>query len=153
MQAEALPMAWAISRISLVKGLLLLPNMQCLICYLLLWFMSQGCGWGVNAALQRQLSAYSLASCCCSVTQLCPTLCDPVDCSTPGFPVLYYFPEFVHLMSIESMMPSNHLILCHPLLLLPSIFPTISSSHEVAKLLEFQLQHQSFQWVFRADFL
>ena len=103
----------------------LLPNIQCLICYLLLWFMSQGCSWGVNATLQRQLSAYSLASCCCSVTQLCPTLCDPMDCSTPGFPVLHYFPEFVHLLSIESMMPSNHLILCHPLLLLHSIFPTI----------------------------
>ena len=54
------------------------------------------------------------------------------------------------LMSIESVMLSNHLILCHPLLLLPSIFPNIrvlwvSSLHEVAKLLEFQLQHQSFQ--------
>ena len=57
------------------------------------------------------------------------------------------------LMSIESVMPSNYLILCHPLLLLPSIFPSIrvfsnesvSSSHQVAKLLEFQLQHQSFQ--------
>ena len=63
------------------------------------------------------------------------------------------------LMSIESVMPSNHLILCHSLLLLPSIFPSIrvfssvSSSHQVAKVLEFQLQHQSFQWIFRTDFL
>ena len=41
------------------------------------------------------------------------------------FPVLQYFPEFAQIMSIESVMPSNHLILCHPLLLLPSIFPSI----------------------------
>ena len=54
-----------------------------------------------------------------------------------------------------SVMPSNHLILCHPLLLLPSIFPSkwVSSSHQVAKILEFHLQHQSFQWIFRTDFL
>ena len=59
------------------------------------------------------------------------------------------------LMSIESVMPSNHLILCRPLLLLPSIFPSIrvSSLHQVAKVLEFQLQHQSFQWIFRTDLL
>ena len=54
-------------------------------------------------------------------------------------------------MSIESVMPSNHLILCCPLLLLPSIFPSIRvSSHQVAKVLEFQLQHQSFQWTPKA---
>ena len=64
------------------------------------------------------------------------------------------------LMSTESVMPSNHLILCHPLLLPPSIFSSIrvfsdefSPSHQVTKVLEFQLQHQSFQWIFRADFL
>ena len=62
-------------------------------------------------------------------------------------------------MFIESVMPSNHLILCHPLLLLPSIFPAsgsfpnVGSSHQVAKVLEIQLQHQSFQWIFRTDFL
>ena len=63
------------------------------------------------------------------------------------------------LMSIESIMPSNHLILCR-LLLLPSIFPSIrvffkwvSSSHQVAKVLEFQPQHQSFQWTPRTDLL
>ena len=60
------------------------------------------------------------------------------------------------LMSIELLMPSNHLILCRPLLLLPSVFPNIkwvSSSHQVAKTLEFQLQHQSFQWTHRTDLL
>ena len=57
--------------------------------------------------------------CCCSVTQLCPTLCGPIDCSKPDFPVLHHL--MLKLMSIESVMPSNHLILCCPLLLLPSI--------------------------------
>ena len=60
-----------------------------------------------------------------SVTQLCPTLCDPVDCSTPGFPVHHQLRSLLKLMSIKSVMPSNHLILCRPLLLLPSIFPSI----------------------------
>ena len=63
------------------------------------------------------------------------------------------------LMSIESVMPSSHLILWRPLLLLPPIPPSIkvfqwvNSSPEVAKVLEFQLQHQSLQWIFRTDFL
>ena len=63
-------------------------------------------------------------------------------------------------MSIELVMPSNHLILCRPLLLLSSIFPShqgpfkwVSSSHQVAKVLEFQLQHQSFHWTPRTDLL
>ena len=48
-----------------------------------------------------------------------------MDCSTPGLPGHHQLPEFTQLMSIESVMPSNHLILCRPLLLLPSIFPSI----------------------------
>ena len=66
--------------------------------------------------------------------------------------------DLLKLMSIESVMLSNHLILCHPLILLPSIFPSISdfssqvsSLHQVAKVLE--LPHQFFQWIFRVDFL
>ena len=59
-----------------------------------------------------------------SVTQLCPTLCNPMDCSTPGFPITNTQSLF-KLMSIESVMSSEHLILCCPLLLLPSIFPSI----------------------------
>ena len=54
-----------------------------------------------------------------SVAQLCPTLCDPMNSSTPGFPVHHQLPEF-RLMSIESVMPSSHLILCHPLILPPN---------------------------------
>ena len=63
--------------------------------------------------------------CCCSVTKLCPTLCNPMDCSTPGFPVLHHLPGFVQTVTTESVMPSNHLILCCPLFLMPSIFPSI----------------------------
>ena len=59
-----------------------------------------------------------------SVAQLCPTLCDLMDCSMSGLPVYRQLLEFTH-MSIDSVMPSNHLILCHPLLLLPSILPSI----------------------------
>ena len=65
--------------------------------------------------------------------------------------------SLLKLMSIESVMPSNHLILCHPLLLLPLVFPRIrvfsneSAKHQGAKVLEFQ--HQSFQRIFRIDFL
>ena len=59
-----------------------------------------------------------------SIAQSCLTLCDPMDGSMPGFPVHHQLPEFTQLMSIESVMPSNHLILCRPLLL-PSIFPSI----------------------------
>ena len=60
-----------------------------------------------------------------SVTQLYLTLCNPMDCSTPGFPVHHQLLEFTKTDSIESVMPSNHLTLCHPLLLPPSIFPSI----------------------------
>ena len=87
-----------------------------------------------------------LLSYCCSVAKLCLTLGNPMDCSTPGFPVFHHLPElsqthvhwvgdaiqlshpllsFHRLMSIESKMPSSHLILCCPLHLLPSIFSSI----------------------------
>ena len=69
--------------------------------------------------------------------------------------------SLLKLMSIQLVMLSNHLILCHPLLLLPSIFPSVrvfshesvSSLHQLAKVLELQLQHQFFWWIFRVDFL
>ena len=60
-----------------------------------------------------------------SVAQPCPTLRDPMGCSTPGFPVHHQLLEKLKLMLLESVMPSNHLILCRPLLLPPSIFPSI----------------------------
>ena len=78
---------------------------------------------------------YSCVSvlCCFGVGQSRLTLCDPMKCSTPGFSVLHHHPGFLKLMSIELVMPSTHRVLCPPLLLLPSIFPSIRGfSNEVA---------------------
>ena len=67
-----------------------------------------------------------------SVAQLCLTHCDPMDCSMQGFPVITNSQSLLKLMSMESVMPSNHFILCHPLLL-SSVFPSIRDfSHESA---------------------
>ena len=66
-----------------------------------------------------------VALCCYSVAKSHLTLCDPMDCSMPGFPVLPISCSLLKLMSVKLVMPSNHLILCHPLLFLPSIFPSI----------------------------
>ena len=60
-----------------------------------------------------------------SVSQLCPTLCNPMHCSSQASLSITNSQSLLKLMSIKPMMPSNHLILCHPLLLLPSIFPSI----------------------------
>ena len=59
-----------------------------------------------------------------SVAQSCPTLCDPMNHSTPGLPVHHQLRSSLRLTSIESVMPSSHLVLCHPLVLPPSIFPS-----------------------------
>ena len=80
-----------------------------------------------------------------SVAQLCSTLCNPTDCSMPGLPVHHLLPELLKLMSTESVMPSNHLILSSPsppafnLCQHQGLFQWVSSSHQVAKVLEFQL--------------
>ena len=58
--------------------------------------------------------------CCCSVAKLCQTLCDPRDCSTSGFPVLHHLPELAQTQVHWVSDATNHLILCRPLLLLPS---------------------------------
>ena len=94
-----------------------------------------------------------------SVAQSCLTLCDPMDCSTPGFPVHHQLPQFiqthVHWLS-DAIQPSHPLSSPSPPALSPSqhqgLFKWVSSSHQVTKELEFQLQHQSFQWIFRTDF-
>ena len=96
--------------------------------------------------------------CCCSVARSCPIICDPMNCRTPVFSVLHYFPEFaqthIHWAN-DAIQPSYPLLLPSPLALSISqhqgLFQWIGSSHEVAKLLELQLQHQSFQWIFRVD--
>ena len=61
----------------------------------------------------------------CSITESCPILCNPMNCSTPGFAVLHHLLEFAQMRVHWSVVPSNHLILRCPLLLLPSIFPSI----------------------------
>ena len=71
--------------------------------------------------------------CCYSVPESCPTLPDPMGYSLPGFPVRHYLSEFAQLMSAELVMLSNHLILCHPLLFLSSVFLSITVfSNELA---------------------
>ena len=91
-----------------------------------------------------------------SVTQLCPTLVDPMDCSTPAFPVYHQLPEFtqthVHLVrdAIQPSYPLSSLSLpTFNLSQHQGLFKWVSSSHQVAKVLVFQLKHQSFQWIFR----
>ena len=95
-----------------------------------------------------------------SVAQSCPTLCDPMNCGTPGLPVHHQLPEFtqthVHRVG-DAIQPSHPLSSPSPpafkLSQHQSLFKWVSSSHQVAKVLEFQLQHQSFQWIFRTDLL
>ena len=87
---------------------------------------------------------------------ICPTLCDPMDCSTPGLPVLEFTQTHVHWVS-DAIQPSHPLWSPSPpnfnLSQHQGLFQWVSSSHQVAKVLEFQLQHQSFQWTPRTDLL
>ena len=93
---------------------------------------------------------------CCSVIQSCLTLCDPVVCSMPGSPVHHHLPELaqthVHWVG-DAIQPSHPLSSPSPpafnLSQHQGLFQWISSLHQVAKVLELQLQHQSFQWIFR----
>ena len=95
-----------------------------------------------------------------SVTQLCPTLCDPMNRSKPGLPVHHQLPEFTqtHVHCVGDAIQPSHPLSSHfpPAFNLSQhqgIFKWISSSHQVAKVLEFQLEHQSFQWTPRTDLL
>ena len=95
-----------------------------------------------------------------SVTQSCPTLCDPMNCSIPGVPVHHQLPEstqtHVHWVG-DAIQPSHPLSSPSPPVSNPSqhqsLFQWVNSSHEVAKVVEFQLQYQSFQRTPRADLL
>ena len=73
----------------------------------------------------RNLHTFLHNGCLVQFSCSCPALCDFMDCSSPGFPVHHQLRSSLKLMSIESVMPPNHLILCRPLLLLPSVFPRI----------------------------
>ena len=94
------------------------------------------------------------------VAQSCPTLCDTTNCSTPGLPVYHQLLELtqthVHWVS-DAIHPSHPLSFPSPpafnLSQHHSLLKWVSSLHQVAKVLEFQLQHQSFQWTPRTDLL
>ena len=95
-----------------------------------------------------------------SVAQSCPTLCDPVNLSTQGLPVHHQLPEFTqtHVHRVRDTIQPSH-PLSSPSPPAPNrsqhqgLFQWVNSSHEVAKVLEFQFQHQSFQWTPRTDLL
>ena len=97
---------------------------------------------------------------CCSVAKTRPTLWDHMNCSMPGFPVLHCLLEFaqthLHWVS-DAFQPSHPLSSPSPPVLNPSqhhgLFQSVGSLHQVAKVLEPQLQHQSFQWIFGVDVL
>ena len=103
-------------------------------------------------------SLHWIICCYCSVTKSCPTLCNLMGCSTPGFSILHYLPEIaqthVHWVGY-AIQPSHPLSSLSPPAFNPSqqqgLFQWVSSLHQVAKVLG--LQHQCFQWVFRVDFL
>ena len=81
-----------------------------------------------------------------SVAHLCPTFYNPMNRSTPGLPVHHQLPEFIRLTSIESVMPSSHLILCRPLLLLPPIPPSIRVFSSESTLCMRWPKYQSFSF-------
>ena len=95
-----------------------------------------------------------------SVPQSCPTLYDPRNCSTSGLPVDHQFPEstqiHVHWVA-DAIQPSHPLSSPSPPAINLSqhqgLFQWVSSLHQVVKVLEFQLQHQTFKWIFRTNFL
>ena len=91
-----------------------------------------------SMGLQKSWIQLSDLFSCCSVAKSCPTLCNPMDCSTPGFPVFHSLLEFAKFMSIELVKAYNHLILCCSLLP-PSIFPSIKFfSNELALCIKWQ---------------
>ena len=84
--------------------------------------------------------------CCCSVTKLCPTLCDPTAAHQASLSFTISL-SLLKCMSIESVMPSNHLILCRPLLLQPSIFPSIRDNDPYMVRLWWE---KEIRWVWQA---
>ena len=109
--------------------------------------------------------SHAILGYCCSFTQSCLNLCDPIDCSTPGLPVHHHLLELAqtHVHWVGDGIQLSHPLSSRfpPTFNLPQhqgLFKWVSSSHQVAKVVEFQLQHQSFQWIlglisFRMDWL
>ena len=127
---------------------MVLFDLNCLI-MLIAYLSTSFCPWGMDTLVLELMLIY-----CCSVTKLCQALCDPMDCSTAGFPVLYHLPEFaqshVHWVG-DAIQPSHPLSPPSPLVFDLSqdqgLFQWVSSLHQVAKVLELLLQHQSFHWI------
>ena len=95
-----------------------------------------------------------------SVTQSCLTLCSPMDCSMPGFPVPHQLLEFIqtHVHGVSNTIQPSYPLSSPSLPTFnlsqhQGLFQWVSLFHQVAKVLEFQLQHQSFQWTPRTDLL
>ena len=111
-------------------------------------------GDGVYMCVYMYISVYQ------SVQSLsCVWLCYPMDCSTPDFPVHHQLPEpdQTHVLHVGDAIQPSHLLLSpsppsFTLFQDQGLFQWVSSSHQVAKVSEFQLKHQSFQWIFRTDF-
>ena len=126
-------------------------------CFSSVWFIQIYKSFCLSALTFTSFSPFSQFS---SVAQSCLTLWDPMDCSTPGFPVHHQLPEptqtHVHRMG-DAIQPSHHLSSPSPpafnLSQHQGLFKGFSSLYQVAKVLEFQLQHQYCQWIFRTDFL
>ena len=97
--------------------------------------------------------------CWCSVTQSSLTLCNPKDSSKPCFPVPHYLPEFAqtHVHWVGDVTQPSHPLLpsssAFNLSQHQGLFQWVHCSHQVARVLDLHLQHQSFQWTFRVDFL
>ena len=122
-------------------------------------FLTQGSNLHLLGLLHWQVGSLALVTLekpivqnlCCSVSKSCLTLCNPMDCSISGFPVLNYTPEFAqtHVLWVNDNIESSHpwSLPSSPVLNLSQhhdLFHWVDSSHQVAKVLEFQLQHQSF---------
>ena len=115
------------------------------------------CQLETTRILSINLQLYIIIS---SVTKSCLTLCNILDCSMPDFPVLHHFAKFAHTrvhQVSDAIQPSYTLSSPSPSTFSHSqhqgLFKWVSFSHQVAKVLEFQLHHQSFQWRVRTDFL
>ena len=120
--------------------------------------MCQNLGWELPKSVPLIFRNHSAQF--SSVAQSCPTLCDPMNCSTPGLPVHHQLPEFtqIHVHRVhDAIQPSHPRSSPSPPALNPSqhqsLFQSVNSLHEVAKVLEFQLQHHSLQRNPRADLL
>ena len=108
----------------------------------------------------RFISSYICIASSSSVTQSCLTLCNSMNCSTPGLPVHHQLPESTqtHVHWVSDAIQSSHPLLspsppAFNLSQHQGLFKWVSSSHQVSKVLEFQPQHQSFQWTPRTDLL